>query len=290
MNDAALFAELDRLLGRGERAVLATVVATQGSTPRKAGAKMLVREDGTFLGTICGGCIEAEVYARGRELFGSSAKPLLLSFTLNEREAADYGLRCGGTMEVYVERIMPRPVLCLVGAGHIAQALHAVAGPLGFETRVLDDHPGFANEERFPGAAVVVKSFEEIPAEIPDGAHVAVLIATRGHNHDAAVFRRLVERPFGYLGLVTSKKRFVEFCRDYLADGVSEEALRRVKAPAGLDVGSETPEEIAVAVMAEILSVVRGGAQVSLSTLFWDSPAGRKIPGLAPRDGGSPGA
>lgn len=274
--DSDLYAEIGRILARGERAVLATVVRTRGSTPRKAGAKMLVRADGSCVGTICGGCVEAEVYARAVELF-NHAKPELLSYSLNDDAAAEYGLRCGGVMEVYLERLLPRFELWIFGAGHIGRAVHAIVRSLDFNVHVVDDHPGFASTEHFPGAEIHCVSFEEGAALVRDGKHVAALIATRGHLQDATVFNALVPRELGYLGLVASWKRLLEFYRPLLQSGVPLEKLRAIHAPVGLDIGSESPEEIAVAVVAELLAAFKGGEKGSLAAQFWNSGAAAKL-------------
>lgn len=279
-DDVAIFREIMLRLERGESVVLATIVRTTGSTPRKAGARMLIREDESVVGTICGGCIEAEILAEGIELF-RLAKPRLREYHLNDDVAASGGLRCGGTMEVYLERISPAPILFLFGAGHISQALHRLAGTLGWIVQVHDDHPGFANAERFPGATIHVAPFGEAGAIVAQGRHVAAVIATRGHNEDAAVFAALHDKELGYFGLVTSKKRVVEFALPLLEKGVPLEKVRAIRAPIGLDLGAESPEEIAVAIIAEILAAFRHADAAPLSTGFWNSPAGRKIPEMA---------
>jgi xanthine dehydrogenase accessory factor len=279
-DDVAIFREIMRCLDRGESVVLATIVRTTGSTPRKAGARLLIREEKTVFGTICGGCIEAEIITEGLELF-RLAKPRLREYHLNDDVAAAGGLRCGGTMEVYLERISPSPILFLYGAGHISQALLRLAGTLGWTVHVHDDHPGFANAERFPGATIHVAPFGEAASIITEGRHVAAVIATRGHNEDATVFEALHGKALGYFGLVTSKKRVVEFALPLLEKGVPLEKVRAIRAPIGLDIGAESPEEIAVAIVAEILAAFRHADAAPLSTGFWDSPAGRKIPEMA---------
>lgn len=241
---------------------------------------MLVREDGSREGTICGGCVEAEVYQEAMKAF-RQPKPRMLTYTLNDDAAAEFGLRCGGVMDIYLERIMPRTQLYIVGAGHIGESLARIAGPLGFEVHVCDDHPGFLVADRFPGASLHEADFGSIGSLIPRGPHVAVVIATRGHRQDGQVFEQIVDRPLGrdlgYLGLVASWKRLFEFYRPLLDRGISLEQLRAVSAPVGLDIGSETPEEIAVAVAAELLAAFRGGERRSLAALFWESPAARKL-------------
>ncbi len=280
MNDAELLAEVNRLLSLGQRVVMATVVRTQGSTPRKAGAKMIVREDGSCAGTICGGCVEAEVYAKAKELF-RKPRPIVMPFSLNDDAAAEYGLRCGGVMEVYVERILPKFQLWICGAGHIGQALASIVSKLNFDVHVIDDHPGFANEDHFPSCGIHVAEFDRAATLVPQGSHVCVVIATRGHKQDADVFHALVNHNLGYFGLVASWKRLVDFYKPLLSAGIPVDRLRKIAAPVGLDIGSESPEEIAVAIAAEILAAMKGGKGESLAKQFWDSPAAKKLPELA---------
>ncbi|RMH54039.1 MAG: XdhC family protein [Candidatus Hydrogenedentota bacterium] len=275
--DTELFRKAAEILSRGEPFVMATVVRTRGSTPRKAGARMIVDRRGNRYGTISGGCVEAEVYAAARERFGKSGSDLL-SFTLNDDAAAEYGLRCGGTMEVFVERVDPKPVLFLVGAGHINSALARLGVLLGFEVHLLDDHPGFLDPADHPAEVVLHECAIEAAAEkIPSGSHVAVVIATRGHKQDSAAFRPLSGRDLGYLGLVSSRKRVLEFYSQLKEEGVPVERLERIAAPVGLDIGAHSPPEIAVAIIAEILARFRNGSGKPLREAFWALPGTRKV-------------
>lgn len=264
-------------LEAGERVALATVVRTKGSTPRKAGAKLAVYEDGSCEGTVCGGCVEAEVYQAARRLLLEGGKSQVLSFTLNEGEAEAMGLRCGGRMEVYVERLEPARRLYLFGAGHIARETARILRGCEVEVHVIDDHPGFANEDRFPGCEIHLGSFAEGAQAVRGGPTTAALVMTRSHRHDAEALREIAKRDVGYWGVVSSKKRAAEFLRALAGEGVPPERLARLRAPIGLDIGSETPAEIAVAVAAELLAFWKGGTLRPLSDLFRESPAGRKV-------------
>jgi xanthine dehydrogenase accessory factor len=277
VTDAEILAEAAAALARGERVAVATVVRTTGSTPRHVGAKMIVRRDGTFAGTICGGCVEAEVYRRAVGLLRNGGKPGVMRFTLNDDFAAEQGLRCGGSMEVYVERLEPRKRLYVVGAGHVGQRLALGARDIGIEVHVVDDHPGFNNAERFPGCVLHVGAWEEGCAKIVEGAETAVVIVTRGHTTDLLVLRTVVGKNLGYLGLIASKKKLLDFYRPLLADGVKIERLQAIRAPVGLDIGAESPEEIAVSILAEVVAVFRGRPGRPMSDDFWRSGAGKAL-------------
>lgn len=275
-SDEAIFTAIALAISAKESVVLATVVRTRGSTPRKAGAKMLVRADGSRSGTICGGCVEAEVYSEAMELFhGHGSK--LLSFTLNDDAAAEYGLRCGGQMEVFVEKLSPRRELHIIGAGHIGEALAKIATMIDFEVHVLDDNPVFLSASRFPDCKLLECELDKTGEHVPRGPHVAAVIATRGHRQDSLALHSLLDHELGYLGLVTSQKRVLEFFRPLLTAGRSLEKLQSVAAPVGLDIASETPEEIALAIAAEMLARMKGGKSRPLSDHFWSSAAGRKL-------------
>lgn len=275
--DAEVLAEAAAAVERGARVVVATVVKTTGSTPRKAGAKMIVRDDGSVGGTIGGGCIEAEVQRAAVRLLREGGPPRVETFVLDDATAGTEGLRCGGSMEVYLERMEPRRRLAVVGAGHVGAALAAAARAAGFEVAVIDDHPGFANEGRFPGCRILLGPWATGCAAIEEGADTAVVVATRGHASDFEVLRAIVRRRFGYLGLLSSKKKLLDFYRPLLSEGVPLERLRELRAPVGLDVGAETPEEIAVSILAEILAAFRGASGGPLRDAFWRGGGGRTL-------------
>lgn len=282
-SDQEILAEAAERLSRGERVVIATVVRTTGSTPRKAGAKMLVRADGTFAGTVCGGCVEAEVHRRALAMMTNGGRPEVLRFTLNDDDAAGEGLRCGGSMEVYLERQDPRQRLYVVGAGHVGRSLAMGARDCGIEVSVIDDHPDFAHAERFPGCEVLLGPWEEGCARIVEGPSTAVVIVTRGHASDLKVLRAVVGKEIGYLGLISSKRKLLDFYRALLAEGVPLERLKRIRAPVGLDIGAESPAEIAVAVLAEMIALHRGRRGGPMADDFWTSGAGRALEAEAAR-------
>ena len=241
-----------------------TVVRAQGSTPQRAGAKMLVFADGRTVGTIGGGCYENEAIGKARIAI-VDGKPALLHFELNDDFAQENGLICGGRMDVHVDPLMPDPRLFIVGAGHVGYHLARIAGDAGFRLHVVDDREKFANPDRFPSATVTVDSIPEWleRADIPPGAFVVVV--TRGHQHDLDAMRALATRNIRYLGLIGSRAKVARIYSALLQEGFPVESLERVYAPIGFEIGAVTPAEIAVSILAELIAVRRGADTAQLS-------------------------
>lgn len=242
----------------GEEAALVTVVATEGSTPQKAGARMLVRPDGSQVGTIGGGCVEAEMTRRARQVL-ASRRPQLAGYDLTPEQAGEDGLVCGGRMQVFIEPIEGQPTLCLFGAGHVAQPLAHLAHLAGFRVEVLDDRPRFANAQRFPEAErVVVDDFTAGAAQLTLGPNTYAVVVTRGHKGDAEALRSVLGRGLRYVGLLGSRPKMVHVFQALVEQGLPLEELQHVHTPVGLDIGAQTPEEIAVSILAEMIAVRRG--------------------------------
>ena len=255
-----VFAAVTKALDAGEPAALVTIVKTQGSTPQRVGAKMLVYADGRTVGTIGGGCYENDAFWKARESL-ETRRPLVTSYELTDDFAEESGLVCGGQMEVYIEPLEPAPPLYIVGGGHIAYHLAPIAAGAGFRIHVVDDREKFANAERFPDAAQVV--VEPIPewlhrADIPSYAYA--VIVTRGHRHDLDALRALAARDLRYLGLIGSRAKVARIFEALVEESMPAECLRRVHAPIGLDIGAVTPQEIAVSILAELIAVKYGKA------------------------------
>src|SRR5688572_12184750 len=233
-------------LGTGEPAALVTVVSTEGSTPQKAGAKMVVYSDGRIVGTIGGGCVEAEMTWRARQAI-DERKPQRAGYELTADQAGEDGLICGGRMEVFIEPLEPVPTLCLFGAGHVAQPLARMAKACGFRVEVADDRVKFANKERFPDAdLVLVDDFPEAARRMTLGAASYAVVVTRGHKGDTEALEACLGKGLRFVGLLASRPKFVHIAVALEERGVPAEEVAKVHAPLGLDVGAVTPEEIAV--------------------------------------------
>jgi xanthine dehydrogenase accessory factor len=275
--EAALRAE-----AAGEPVALVTVVSTKGSTPQKAGAKMLVHADGRLVGTIGGGCLEAEMTRRARQAI-EDRRVQVASYDLTPEEAGDDGLVCGGKMEVLIEPVEGTPVLCLFGAGHVAQPLARMAKACGFRVEVVDDRVKFANPQRFPEAdLVVVDSFAEGAAKMTLGPNTYAIVVTRGHKGDAEALESVLGRDLRFVGLLGSKAKVVHIFAALAERGVSREALGRVHAPLGLEIGAQTPDEIAVSILAEMIAVRRGVDPSRSGSMKMELPGRLKAENLTP--------
>jgi xanthine dehydrogenase accessory factor len=231
---------------------------------------MLVYSDGRTVGTIGGGCYENEALWKAREAI-KSRKACTVRYELADDFAAESGLICGGQMEIFVEPIEPSPAVYIFGAGHVGQFVGRVAHEAGFQVHVIDDREKFANRERFPDAASIV--VEDIPTwlastTLPASAYA--VIVTRGHRHDLDALRALAPQRLRYLGLIGSRAKVKRIYDVLVEDGVPLDRLEHVHAPIGLDIGAVTPQEIAVAIVAELIAVRRGkGATVAGASLRW---------------------
>ena len=252
-----LFEEIVRLRREKRRAAMATIISVRGSIPSFQSAKMLVRDDGSILGTIGGGCVEAEVWQAARQVM-ESERPQTLSFDLNHDPKYDTGLVCGGTLEIYIEPVLPVPHLYLFGGGHVALHVYKIARIAGFDVTVIDDREEYANRERFPEARdVYADDFERVCAQLAPAADDYVVISTRGHKGDMRVLRWAVETGVRYLGMIGSERKWFAIAKELEAEGIVAEKLERVHSPVGLDIGAVTPEEIAVSIVAEMIAARR---------------------------------
>lgn len=249
-----IYEEIVKLRKDGRRGAVATIVNVRGSIPSFKTAKMLVRDDGSIIGTIGGGCVEAEVWQAAREVM-ESEKPRTLTFNLNQDPKYDVGLVCGGTLDIFVEPILPPATLYVFGAGHVSANLCKVASDAGFDVTVVDDRDTYANRDRFPAAQqVIAEDFEKAMAQLTPSESSYIVIVTRGHHDDMRVLRWAVQTPARYVGMIGSKRKTIAIFRELTKEGIPEKLFERVHAPVGLDIGAVTPEEIAVAITAELIA------------------------------------
>lgn len=358
-----VFQEALALVSRGEKAALSTIVSSKGSLPMSKKAKMLVRADGEMVGTVGGGCLEADVWAEARQVMEAGV-PTLQKFILTEKHAGENGLNCGGNVEiftepllpgrademldaiarvrkargsavlatlvsggeqigakllihpdgrsagglghakaeagvreevvglaaipedllevvaigaepavVFLESICPEPTLFLFGGGHVSFAIARIAQSVGFRIVVIDDRPMFANKARFPMASETLTLDMETAFDhlaIDDLSYVVAV--TRGHQHDKPIIEQAVETHAAYIGMIGSRRKIALMWKELEAKGIPREKLDAVHAPIGLDIGADTPEEIAVSVVAELIQARRSRGKpthrgVSLSAI-----------------------
>jgi xanthine dehydrogenase accessory factor len=336
-----LYKEILKVLTQGEKAVLATVIQQSGSAPRKGGAQMVIREDGSFVGSVGGGRLEADVLKEARRIM-AEGKAKVLTFHLTGTEVAETDMICGGDVEVFLEPLFPgltelyarllevqkrgeeavlativsegpihegmgrkglinaegqtigpfaldpkalqavqevikekevrlipyqegrlylepifsEPVLYIFGAGHISRYIAPVAHMVGFQVIVIDDRAEFAHREHFPQADEIwVEEFEKIGARIKSDEQTYMLIVTRGHMYDYTVLKQVLPMERRYIGMIGSIRKRAMIYTKLMEEGHTQEELDRIHAPIGLEIGAETPEEIAVSIVAELIQV-----------------------------------
>ena len=339
-----ILSEIVRRKEQGERMALASLVWSTGSIPMSERAKMIVAEHGDVVGTIGGGCLEAEVLSAGRTALNTGENQLL-RYTMTEKQAGESGLNCGGSVriyteviepdeaadfygrvlaarqgrrgcalatvlnsagegrlwlgadgstcgslgtpaadlaveeclpkvlgrerglvcelgagaEVFIEPFLPEPVLYVFGGGHVGGQICALAKNVGFRVVLIDDRPAFANSERHPLAdECLVAGMEEVFAYLPIDAQSYIIAATRGHQHDEVVVEAAIETPARYIGMLGSERKKLILWRRIAARGGNPQRLDAVFAPIGVNIGADTPAEIAVSVVAELIEQRRG--------------------------------
>lgn len=290
---ADIFEEIVRLRQAGIPAALATIVGTRGSTPGQQSMRLLVQEDGTFLGTVGGGCLEAEVYEAALEVIRDESCRTL-QFRLTQADSPDSGLLCGGEVSIFVEPItIPR--LTIFGGGHVSSALCRVAAQAGFAVSVTDDRENYARPERFAGASeVFARPFVETVRDMPLQANSYVVIVTRGHKEDGVVLQAFAER-FAqghkprFLGMIGSRTKRGVLFRQLREQGVGEDFLGLIRSPVGMLIGARSHDEIAVSIVAELISVRRLGQDAEQAWVDRPSRKSRRLAGEAGA-GGDPKA
>jgi xanthine dehydrogenase accessory factor len=263
-----IYEEIVKLQRAGHKGAVATIVNVRGSIPSFKSAKMLVRDDGSIAGTIGGGCVEAEVWQAAREVIASE-KPRTLTFDLNQDPKYDTGLVCGGTLDIFVEPVLPTPLLYIFGAGHVGHELSKAASRAGFDVIVTDDREAYANRERFPEARdVIAEDFDKALSALTLNESSYVVIVTRGHRDDMRVLRWAVQTEARYIGMVGSRRKAITVFRELTSEGLKPELFERVHSPVGLDIGAITPEEIAISIVAELIGI-RRNAERPLPHMSW---------------------
>jgi len=249
-----IYEKIVSLRSSGIRAVLATIVARNGATPRKPAAKMLIDETGGQTGSIGGGSAERRVLEEVPEII-RTGNPKILRFDLSGKSPEENALFCGGIMEVYMEPIVPDTILYIFGAGHVAKALADIARLAGFSVAIIDDRKEYANVERFPHAtAFYVDKWDKVLEKIEVNDSSYVFISTREHHFDELCLKVALQSSAKYIGMMGSRKK-IGLLKEYLEkQGIAPAEFQRVSVPVGLDIGAETPEEIAISIAAELVA------------------------------------
>ena len=253
MDDLPLYEEIVRLKKSRTPAALATIVETRGSAPRKAGAKMLVRHDGSIAGTIGGGQVEADVITAAKEAV-RHGKPRTLNFSLTE----EHGAVCGGDMVIYLEPLVVPLHLIVVGSGHVGQAVSRAAHQAGFAVSLINltearSNMAMAEDVLHFSLMNLAKAFAEINVD----DHTYIFIATSDHQQDFQAAAAALNTKACYIAVLGSRKKRAAMDRYLAGQGYPAAAIARIVSPAGLAIGAETPEEIAVSIVAQMIKMRR---------------------------------
>lgn len=248
----SIYQALAELEKNNESAALCTVVKSEGSTPRHMGSKMLVYPDGKFIGTVGGGELENRVIKTALASLKTGVGQTL-AYTMSDPSRGDPGV-CGGTVEVFVEPILPPALIVVIGAGHVGKAVVHLAKWLGFRVALSDDRAEFCNSESVPNAdAYYPVPMAELVNQLKVTHQTYLVITSRGSSVDAEGLPNLLDSEAAYIGVIGSKRRWLTTVKALKEKGVAEAKIARVHSPMGLELNAETPEEIAVSIMAEIM-------------------------------------
>ena len=252
-----IYDEIVRLRKLGQKCALATIVQVNGSIPSYESAKLLVREDGSMMGTVGGGCVEAEVWNAAREVI-ETEKPRHLTFSLGQDAAYDNGLICGGQLNIFVEPVVPQPRAFIFGGGHVSKSISKVANLAGFATVDRRRSRSLRQPGAFSGSrGNLRRGVRSGVSQAADHLVQLLIIVTRGHRDDMRVLRWAVTTPARYIAMIGSKRKTISVVHELEKEGFPREAFEKIFAPMGLEIGAEIPEEIAISVVAEMIAVRR---------------------------------
>jgi len=251
-----IYQEIIEIKSNGIDAALVTIISAEGSTPRETGAKMLVKNDGSIIGSIGGGSLELSAKNEALRAI-RTGKSKRMNYSLQPGGDAD--MICGGDVEIFIEPILCPPSLYICGGGHIGLALTKIGKLCGFRVIVVDDRPEYASKERFPEADwTVVSAYENAFSVVKVvGQSDYIVIVTHGHKGDEVALAGALRTPARYIGMIGSRKKIASVYDRLVEKGISREALNRIHSPIGLNIYAQTPEEIAVSIMAEIITIRR---------------------------------
>ena len=250
---------LVELAEQGETIVLATVVRVTGSVPRHTGSRMLIFRDGSIEGTIGGGEMEGRVIGEAMDSF-QDGKGRLITYSFRNPDEGGVGV-CGGDMDVFIEPVSPEPTLVVVGGGHVGKAVVSLASWLGYRVVASDDRAEFAREEAAPGADMYLHcEMKDLPERMTIHSNCFLLLTTRGTDVDIEGLPALLKTPAAFIGVIGSRRRWETTAQSLLEQGCTEEDIKRITSPMGLELKAESPEEIAVSILAEIIMLRQGGS------------------------------
>lgn len=249
--------DIDEAIENGDKVALVTLTKASGSAPRKEGTMMVVHKDSTIVGTIGGGMVEFEVIKKAVECI-KEGRDFYFKFDLGE--GGDLGMACGGNVEGFIKVISKEPQLIICGGGHVGHNIFKLAKNLSFNRILIDDRIEFSNQVYKENGQVIVGDYKEEISKISIDEPTYIVIATKGHDSDLQVLREVINSKANYIGLIGSRRKIIKLKEILMNEGISEEVFERIYAPIGLDISDGTPEEIALAIIAEILTVKNTGS------------------------------
>ncbi len=246
-----IFTKTEELLQSQLPGALCIVVETHGSTPRKPGAKMIVYPDGTIYGTIGGGSIEKEVITQAIKLI-EAGKPAKFSFNLDD----DLSMYCGGKMEIYIEPLNPPHKLIIFGAGHVGKSLASFARALEFSVTVVDPREGIFNDAAFAGLNVINDDYFDAIEKLAFNENTYIAIMTPKHLYDEDILSAVARKPHAYMGMIGSSRKVALLKKRFLEEKILTQAeLEKIDMPIGIKFSAETPQEIAISILAKLIDV-----------------------------------
>ena len=255
----AVFEEITRIRAQGEKGAIATVISNRIPVAMQEKSKLVLRADGTVVGGIGeGGLIEDCVRQKAEDVMREDYLTVL-QFEVGEETAQQWGLMAGETLDVFIEPIIAIPTLYLFGGGHVSLQIAKLAKTVGFKVVVIDDRPAFANKERFPMVDEArVEDLETVFERLNIDDQSYIVAVTRGHQHDQPVIEQAVRTEARYIGMIGSKRKIARMWKKLIERGADPDRLSQVHAPIGLEIGADTPEEIAVSIVAQLIQTRRG--------------------------------
>lgn len=250
-----IYRKINQLRKENVPSALVTVIETKGSTPRDVGAKMIVCSDGNIFGTIGGSSVEAMVIEEARECLKTN-KTMKVMHDLSDEEKSDTGMICGGKMEFFIEPVNSAAHLIIFGGGHVALPLAKIASMTGFIYSIVEDREEFVTQSRFPDAESLIQAAPdkiEDKVKFVDSDYVAIV--TRSHELDYQALKKVLVHPVKYIGLIASKVKKKQIFEQLTKEGHTEKELSQIHSPIGLDIAAQTPEEIAISIVAELIKV-----------------------------------
>lgn len=248
---ADIYEEISRISRSETKAALCTVISTKGSTPRKTGSKMIVYEDGRIIGTIGGGGLEKNVIVDAMKLLEKGSPAVFKHDLLHQ-----HGMCCGGIVEIFIEPIVKTKRLFIFGAGHTGQSLAKLALETGFDVYLIDDRKEYIDQCAIPG--INKMNLQHLPAceALPFDKNAFIVITTYSHQIDRDILAYCVNKPWAYLGMIGSQRKVLMTKKMFIESHIgSQEELDKIHMPIGIDINAETPEEIAVSILAELIKV-----------------------------------